>query len=191
MKRARTLFLFIVLCSLFVVGAGISAGKAESPEAFIEKVNRASNQLLAAPSAAGCHSLLRWAFDVPAMGRYALGDAWNKATAAQRNTYLATFENVIVSAYLRRMKAYRGARMTLTGVRGSGSSRTAASNLKGGNVDQTWIWRMRASGSSWRITDVLIDGRSALYAEKQQYAEILKANKGDVNAVIAYIRRRA
>jgi ABC-type transporter MlaC component len=88
------------------------------------------------------------------------------------------------------MKAYRGARMTLTGVRGSGSSRTAASNLKGGNVDQTWIWRMRTTGPSWRITDVLIDGRSALYAEKQQYAEILEANKGDVNAVIAYIRRR-
>ena len=49
---------------------------------------------------------------------------------------------------------------------------------------------MRASGSSWRITDVMIDGRSALYAEKQEYAEILEANKGDLNAVIAYIRRR-
>jgi ABC-type transporter MlaC component len=124
------------------------------------------------------------------MGRYALGDAWNKATAAQRKTYLAAFENATVSACLRRMKAYRGAKMTLTGVRGSGSRRTAASNLKNRKVDQIWIWRLRASGSSWRIMDVMIDGRSALYAEKQEYAEILEANKGDLNAVIAYIRRR-
>jgi phospholipid transport system substrate-binding protein len=190
MQKVRAFILLFLLCPLFVVGSGIPASKAESAEAFIEKVNRASNQLLDAPSAAGCHSLLRWAFDVPAMGRYALGDAWNKVTVAQRNTYLAAFENVIVSAYLRRMKAYRGAKMTFAGVRGSGSTRTAASNLKGGNVDQTWIWRMRISGSSWRITDVVIDGRSALYAEKQEYAEILEANKGDLNAVIAYIKRR-
>jgi len=188
MSRIRTFFLLVLLSPLLAVGAGPAA--AESPEAFIEKVNRTSNQLLAAPSAAGCRSLLRWAFDVPAMGRYALGDAWGKASAAERKAFLTAFENAIVSAYLRRMKSYRGAKMTLAGVKGSGSSRTAASYVKGGKVDQTWIWRMRASGSSWRITDVLIDGRSALYAEKQEYAEILEANKGDLNAVIAYIRRR-
>jgi phospholipid transport system substrate-binding protein len=186
MSFVRTFVLLLVLSPAFAVGIGAPASHAESAETFIERVNRESNALLAAPSAAGCRRLLHWAFDVPAMGRYALGDAWNKASAAKRKEFLAAFEDVIVAAYLRRMKAYRGAKMTLAGVRAG----SAASRLSGGNVDQTWIWRMRQSGSSWRITDVLIDGRSALYAEKQDYAEILEANKGDVNAVIAFIRRR-
>jgi len=38
---------------------------------------------------------------------------------------------------------------------------------------------------------VSIDGRSALHAERQEYTEILEANHGDINAVIAFVRRRA
>jgi len=98
---------------------------------------------------------------------------------------------VLVSAYMRNMRAYRGATMTLAGVRNvSGTRATAASRLLGRKVDKIWIWRMRKHDAAWRVADVTIDGRSALYAEKQDYQEILEANKGDINAVIAFIRRR-
>ena len=60
-----------------------------------------------------------------------------------------------------------------------------------GGPEQTWIWRLRPVGQSWRIVDVSIDGRSALHAERQEYAEILDTNHGDINAVIAFVRRRA
>jgi hypothetical protein len=36
-----------------------------------------------------------------------------------------------------------------------------------------------------------IDGSSVLSSERQEYAEILAANHGDINAVIAFIRKRA
>ena len=58
-----------------------------------------------------------------------------------------------------------------------------------GGPEQTW--RLRPVGQSWRIVDVSIDGRSALHAERQEYAEILDTNHGDINAVIAFVRRRA
>jgi len=60
-----------------------------------------------------------------------------------------------------------------------------------GGAEQTWIWRLRPAGEAWRIVDVSIDGRSALHAERQEYTEILEANHGDINAVIAFVRRRA
>lgn len=158
---------------------------------FVEKLNQQSNALLATPSPDGARAILDWAFDVPAMGQYALGPAWDSAGAAQRETYLKAFEDVLVSAYLRYMRTYRGATMTLAGVRNVSATRaTAASRLAGRNVDKVWIWRMRKNGADWRIADVTIDGRSALYAEKQDYQEILEANGGDIGAVIAFIRRR-
>jgi ABC-type transporter MlaC component len=45
-------------------------------------------------------------------------------------------------------------------------------------------------GETWRIVDVTVDGRSALHAERQEYADILEANHGDISAVIAFVRRR-
>ncbi len=190
----------MALGASLVHGAGVPAYAETQAEkatekavvaAFIEKLNQESNALLGKPSPDGARAILDWAFDVPAMGQYALGDAWATASEAQRAAYLKAFEGVLVSAYLRNMRTYRGAKMILAGVRNvSGTRATAASRLVGRNVDKVWIWRMRKDGASWRIADVMIDGRSALYSEKQDYREILEANEGDIGAVIAFIRRR-
>jgi len=207
---SRTLGLRAALGVSLALGAGAALGlgtvlcldapaaKAETAETeraavtdFVEKLNAQSNALLAAPSPDGARAILDWAFDVPAMGQYALGPAWDTASEAEREVYLSAFEDVLVSAYLRNMRTYRGAKMTLAGVRNVSQTRaTAASRLLGGKVDKIWIWRMRKHDAAWRIADVTIDGRSVLYAEKQDYQEILEANKGDINAVIAFIRRR-
>ncbi len=93
------------------------------------------------------------------MAQYALGKAWERATSADRDAFLAAFEDEIVAAYLRRMRDYRGGRMTFVGVRQpSGGDRMAASKLKLPDAEETWMWKLRPSGQSWRIVDVAIDG---------------------------------
>jgi phospholipid transport system substrate-binding protein len=188
----RILWTLILACLL---SAPIAHARSEdSVRNFVERVNHASTALLASEGGAQkCRRLLAWAFDVPAMGRYALGTAWNRATSAERRAFLAAFEDEIVAAYLRRMRAYRGGTMTFVGARQpSGGSQVAASRLIMPNgSEQTWIWKLRPAGAGWRIVDVTIDGRSALHAERQEYADILASNHGDINAVIAFVRRRA
>lgn len=160
---------------------------------FVERVNEASTDLLSSEEKADerCRSLLGWAFDVPAMAHYALGKAWDRATSAEREAFLAAFEDSIVAAYLRRMRDYRGATMSFVGTRPpAGGDRMAASRLSLPDAQETWIWRLRPSGQSWRIVDVAIDGSSVLSTERQEYAEILAANHDDINAVIAFIRKR-
>jgi len=51
-------------------------------------------------------------------------------------------------------------------------------------------WWLRPSGQSWHIVDVAIRWHQHLHTERQEYANILAANHGDINAVIAYIRKR-
>jgi phospholipid transport system substrate-binding protein len=170
-----------------------AAGSDESARNFVERVNQASTDLLSSEENADerCRSLLGWAFDVPAMAQYALGKAWEKASSADREAFLAAFKDGIVAAYLRRMRDWRGAKMSFVGVRSpSGGDRMAASRLSLPDAEEIWIWRLRPSGQSWQIVDVAIDGSSVLNTERQEYADVLAANHGDINAVIAFIRKR-
>ena len=184
----------VLACLLFAAGIGPATAASDEPvRNFVERVNEDSTNLLSSEENATerCRILLGWAFDVPAMAQYAVGKAWDRATSAERETFLAAFEDAIIAAYLGRMRDYRGAIMSFVGARPSaGGDRMAASRLRLPDAEETWIWRLRPSGQSWRIVDVAIDGSSVLSNERQEYAEILAANHGDINAVIAFIRKR-
>jgi phospholipid transport system substrate-binding protein len=185
----------VLACLLLAPSAWpATAAPNDDVRAFVERVNQASTDLLSSEEKADerCRNLLGWAFDVPAMAQYALSKTWNRATSAEREAFLAAFEGAIVTAYLRRMRDYRGATMSFVGVRPpSGGDRRAASRLSLPDAEETWIWKLRPAGQSWRIVDVAIDGSSVLSTERQEYADILAANHGDINAVIGFIRKRA
>ena len=46
-------------------------------------------------------------------------------------------------------------------------------------------------GGSWRVIDLLLDGHSVVNAESQEYANVLASNNGDINALIAFMNKRA
>jgi phospholipid transport system substrate-binding protein len=193
--------LFLVAC-VFGIAAQLTTALQSAPakpvEAvrhIVEQVNDASTSFFSSGSEKDahekCRELLSWAFDVPAMGEYALGKAWARASEEERKEFLQAFEDEIIGEYLRRMKG--GTRMTFIGTRPSlhGDLLAASRVAIPGKNDQTWIWRMRPEGQTWRIVDVLVDGKSAIFAERQTYADVLQANHGDIKAVIAYVRSRA
>ena len=167
----------------------------EPVRSFVEQVNDASTSFFSSGSEKDarekCLELLSWAFDVPAIGEYALGKAWARASEEERKEFLEAFEDEIVGEYLRRMKG--GTTMTFIGTRSplQGDLLAASRVAIPGKADQTWIWRMRPEGQTWRIVDVLVDGRSAIFAERQTYADVLQANHDDIKALIAYVRSRA
>ena len=171
------------------------AEPAEAIRHFVEQVNNASTSFFSTGSEKDarekCLELLSWAFDVPSIGEYALGKAWARASEEERKEFLEAFEDEIVGEYLRRMKG--GTTMTFIGTRSplQGDLLAASRVAVPGKADQTWIWRMRPEGQTWRIVDVLVDGRSAIFAERQTYADVLQANHGDIKALIAYVRSRA
>jgi phospholipid transport system substrate-binding protein len=167
----------------------------EAARRFVEQVNDASMSFFSSGSDKDarekCQQLLSWAFDVPAMGEYVLGKAWAGASEEDRKEFLAAFEDEIVGEYLHRMKG--GTTMAFVGTRSAvdGDLLAASRVAVTGKNDQIWIWRMRPQGPTWRIVDVTVDGRSAILSERKTYAQVLQANKGDIKALIAYVRSRA
>jgi ABC-type transporter MlaC component len=189
----------LVLALIFAwLGSAIAAEQDKKDEirAFVERVNEASVNFFSSGSEADarerCRNLLAWAFDVPAMGKEALGRAWDKATEDERKEFLQAFEEDIIGAYLRRMRP-KGTTLTFIGHRPPiGPDQLAASRRSvPGKEDQIWIWWMHPDGQSWRIVDLLLDGHSAVNTEVQEYASVLERNNGDMKALIAFMRKRA
>jgi ABC-type transporter MlaC component len=126
------------------------------------------------------------------MGEKALGQAWDNATVEERKTFLQAFEDEVISAYLRRMRL-PGTTLTFVGQRPpvDGHQLAASRRSVPGKADQIWIWWMRPDGQSWRIDDLVLNGRSAVDTEAEEYSSVLENNNGDMNALIAFMRKRA
>ena len=186
----------LLLAVAWLATPAAAADSEDAIRAFVERVNQASVAFFSTGSEADarekCRALLAWAFDVPAMGKEALGRAWDKASEEERKEFLQAFEEDIISGYLRRMRA-PGTTLTFIGHRPpiEGDQLAASRRSVPGKEDQTWIWWLRPDGQSWRIVDLLLDGHSALNAEIQEYANVLASNHGDMKALIAFMRRRA
>jgi phospholipid transport system substrate-binding protein len=187
---------FLVLVWLGPLGLAAEHHVQDSVRAFVERVNAASVDFFSSGSEAEARerarALLAWAFDVPAMAEEALGRAWGTATEEERRQFLEAFEEEILSAYLRRMRP-EGTTLTFIGNRPpiDGHYLAASRRSVPGKKDQTWIWWMRPDGDSWRVTDLLLGGHSAMSTQRHEYASVLESNNGDMNVLIAFMRKRA
>ena len=100
----------VLACLLFAAGIGpATAASDETVRNFVERVNEASTNLLLSEENATerCRILLGWAFDVPAMAQYAVDKAWDRATSAERETFLAEYEARLEHAYPKRADGKR------------------------------------------------------------------------------------
>ena len=191
------LALVVALAWLLLASSTLVAAASEGAiRAFVERVNEASVGLFSSGSEADanerCRALLAWAFDVPVMGKEALGRAWDKATEEERKKYLEAFEEDVIGAYLRRMRP-KGTTLTFVGHRPplDGHQRAASRRSVPGKGDQIWIWWMRPEGQTWRIVDLVLNGHSAVATEAHEYATVLENNDNDMDALIAFMRKRA
>jgi len=195
-RHAGPLLIVALALLLLASSTPVTAASKDAVRAFVERVNEASVSFFSSGSEEDarkrCRELLASAFDVPAMGKEALGRAWDRATEEERKKLMKAFEEDIISAYLRRMRT-PGTTLTFIGHRPPvGGNQLAASRRSvPGKEHQTWIWWMRPDGQSWRVVDLLLDGHSAVNTEAQEYASVLESNNGDINALIAFMRKRA
>jgi phospholipid transport system substrate-binding protein len=192
----RAFYLTLLLAWLGPASATAEPDRKDEIRAFVERVNEASVNLFATGSEADarerCRALLASSFDVPGMGKEALGRAWDRTTEQERKDYMQAFEEDVIGAYLRRMRP-KGTTLTFIGIRPpvEGHDLAASRRSVPGKKDQIWIWWMRPEGKSWRIDDLVLDGHSAVISQVNEYAAVLERNNGDMAALIAFMRKRA
>jgi ABC-type transporter MlaC component len=193
------LVLGLAIAALFQ-GPAIAADESDATKAsiraFVESLDEASMNFFSGGTEEDARehvrALLAAKFDVPVMAEYALARTWEKADAKQREELLKAITEDIVTAYLRRMLA-PGTKLEFVGMRKPvGKEQLAASRRTvPGKADQIWIWWLRPDGDSWRVTDLSVDGHSALATQRQEYGTVFIDNHESVDAVLKFMRTRA
>jgi phospholipid transport system substrate-binding protein len=138
--------------------------------------------------------LLHDAFDLPTIGKFVLGRAWNRATPAQQQEYMKLFEANVIKIYGDRLSFYSGESFHVRSVRQETDNDvvvTSEIDHPGGQAPTTVDWRVRREVGKFAIVDVVIEGVSQSVTERQEYASILGRNNGNFDALLDLMRQRA
>jgi ABC-type transporter MlaC component len=173
---------------------------AQSPAATAAAIARISDGIAAihtqaegdaARTLAGCGDFLGRVLDLPAMAKATSRDAWEQMSAEQRLAFQSAFAQRLASECARELADYKGEGITLAGVRTTPDGDKLATLRLGPPENARMIaWRLRgAKNDTYLAIDVIFEGHSAMIKAHDDFAAVLQATHGDINAVIESMRK--
>jgi phospholipid transport system substrate-binding protein len=135
---------------------------------------------------------IRSAFDLSAMTRIAVGPEWTTIAPEQQTALVDAFTRMTIATYANRFNGYSGETFVVDPevlARSTGRIvRTQLIRSKDEPVSLNYL--MRASGDSWKIVDVYLNGTiSQLATQRSDFSGILKS--GGPTALIESLRQQA
>jgi phospholipid transport system substrate-binding protein len=118
--------------------------------------------------------------DIPWMGRFALGQAWQKATPQQRDAYLEAYRNYLLNRYTANFKEYSGSDYTITDIRPqSDGEYLVGMDINTPKSDQQNIkagYRIRPDeNGEAKISDIIIEGVSLINTQRADFGSVLQS----------------
>ncbi|MSP89734.1 MAG: ABC transporter substrate-binding protein [Alphaproteobacteria bacterium] len=139
-------------------------------------------------------TLLVESFDVPAIGRFALGKYWREASELQKTEYLKLFEAMIVATYASSFGEYSGEAIKMKEARIDDPRLITVQSevVKPGNPAIRVDWRVLTDeGSKFRVVDVVVEGISMSLTQRNDYAAVIQRNGGTVDGLLVALRDKA
>ena len=136
--------------------------------------------------------IFRKNFNVPALGRYALGRYWRKASEAQRAEYLKVFERFVVKIYSVRLGQFAGEKIKIVSARPDTKGVVVESEIITGDSKAPIVlkWRIRETKSGLKIVDVVIENISMALTQKQDFASVMRQRNDGIDALVAALERK-
>ncbi len=119
-------------------------------------------------------------FDIPAISRFVIGRTWRRTSDADKEAFIALFEDVIVYTWSRRFSEYKGQTIEVRGTTPDGNTGTLVDSVIVDKAGQTISaqWRLRMRDDGLRIVDVIIEGVSMAITYRQDYASVIRQQGG-------------
>jgi phospholipid transport system substrate-binding protein len=139
--------------------------------------------------------LLKEHFDVPAIGRSALGRYWRVATPEEQKEYLELFEDLIVATYAQRFRDYGGENLDIIAASKTAGSEDNAvlvqSQISRNVAKPIRIdWRVGQASSDPNIVDIVIEGVSMVQTQRSEFTSVIVRNGNKVSGLIAELRTK-
>ena len=135
--------------------------------------------------------MLQTKFDLPTIGRFALGKNWKNATSAQKTEYQKLFENLVVRVYSARFGEYNGQGFEVTSYKDVGKKDiSVTSYITPDNGAKVRVdWRVRHKDGQYKIIDVVIEGVSMSLTQRSDFASVIQRGGGDIEVLLAHLRK--
>jgi phospholipid transport system substrate-binding protein len=132
---------------------------------------------------------LRYA-DVAIIAQTTLGVDWRRASDSQRRAYVAAFTGYVSRKYGRRFREFIGGDVSVTGVRAVRDFQevNSVARLRGQSPFQV-DWLISDKSGSPKFFNLFVDGVNMLASERAEIGALLDRNGGDIDALIAELRR--
>ena len=197
---ARHLRLLILGVLLVVAASGASAAQQDDPGAFLKALSEAAIEQLGETGVdpeerqQRFTRLLEANFDMPAISRFVLGVHARKASEAERAEFLEVFKEVLSQRFLPYFHDQQGEAFAVDGIKPDPTNPKLTMILSkiviAGDKTLPVAWRVRKSGDSYKIFDVVAEGVSLAITFRSEYAAVLKRSGGDVAALTADLRSK-
>ena len=138
-----------------------------------------------------CDDLSRSMLDLETMMKNASADAWRTMDLEQREMYRTAFRRRIIHDCSTRAFTYLQTSIELAGVRTLPNGEKFIGTRAQASTDgRVLMWKVRSKApGKLLVTDVVIDGRSAVLNMREQASLSLERSPGDISAVIGSLER--
>lgn len=188
----------IYLCLAGTVALALPlAARAQAPiDAFVAKVTEGISGIHAqaggdaAKTVAGCSDFLGRVLNLPAMAKNAARDGWEQMSAEQHNAYEKALAQRLAAECARELAKYNGEPITLAGVRNmANGDRLATIRLGPPEKARMVAWQLRGPSDAPTAVDVVFEGHSVMIKAHDDFLGVLRANRGNIDAVIESLRK--
>jgi phospholipid transport system substrate-binding protein len=167
----------------------LPAQAATSAEAYVSKVGARVIAAANSGSVAQFRSVLKQNADISAIALFSLGQYRKNLKSGQRQEYFGLVEKYISNVFAQHSSKLKGQSLEVTGSREVKDSVVVESKLQGGGSSTPVVWRLVKRGGGYRIFDVNIQGIWLATTQKTNFTSVLQKNDGDVDALLAYLRK--
>jgi len=121
--------------------------------------------------------VIEQAFDLPGMTRLSVGPAWNTMAEADQKALIAALSRYTVASYASNFKSFEGEKFAVEPASTArGADKVVNSKLVAGSEVIPFSYRMRQSGTSWKVIDIYLAGFvSQIAKQRSDFAATVQA----------------
>ncbi|MFC3678462.1 MlaC/ttg2D family ABC transporter substrate-binding protein [Ferrovibrio xuzhouensis] len=191
---------FAALCLALVAGLAALPARADgaTPDDFIRKVGGqtlsalSDRKLTAEKREDLVRDLLTNYLDLDAVGRFCLGRYSRSLNDSQKQEYGKLFEDYLVKVYAQLLSQYNGETMTVRdGSRPAGNDMLVDSQINRQDGPPIRVeWKLHDKNGKPLLTDVIVEGVSMAFTQRQQFESVIQNNGGKVDALLAAMKKQ-
>jgi phospholipid transport system substrate-binding protein len=113
-------------------------------------------------------------FDFTEMAKRSLGADWQRRTPEEQQEFVKLFTELIESSYVSNLDSYNGEKVIFTGDKQDGEYAQVDTKITSNKGEESTVsYKLRQTGSDWKIYDVVIENVSIVNNYRSQFNRVI------------------